>query len=55
MEQNYRHEYKYLISRQAAELLKRRLPHFMQRDSHAGPSGMVVHERSNMAGKRTGT
>ena len=39
MEQNYRHEYKYLISRQAAELLKRRLPHFMQRDSHAGPSG----------------
>ena len=39
MEQNYRHEYKYLISRQSAELLKRRLPHFMQRDSHAGPSG----------------
>ena len=39
MEQNYRHEYKYLISRQSAELLKRRLPHFMQRDSHAGSSG----------------
>ena len=39
MEKNYRHEYKYLISRQSAELLKRRLPHFMQPDSHAGPSG----------------
>ena len=39
MDKNYRHEYKYMISRQAAELLKRRLPHFMKRDSHAGPSG----------------
>ena len=39
MEQNYRHEYKYLISRQSAELLKLRLPHVMGRDPHAGPIG----------------
>ena len=39
MEKNYRHEYKYMISREAAELLRRRLPHFMKRDSHAGPTG----------------
>ena len=39
MEKNFRHEYKYLISRASAELLKRRLPHVMQRDQHAGPTG----------------
>ncbi len=39
MEKNYRHEYKFMISQEAAELLRRRLPCFMQRDSHAGPTG----------------
>ena len=39
MEKNYRHEYKFLISKSAAELLRLRLPHFMRRDSHAGPTG----------------
>ena len=42
MEQNYRHEYKYLISRQSALLLKHRLPHFMQPDPHAGPTGQYT-------------
>lgn len=42
MEKNYRHEYKYLISRASAELLRRRLPHFMKRDPHAGPSGQYT-------------
>ena len=39
MEQGYRHEYKYLISKADAELLKLRLPHFMERDPHAGETG----------------
>lgn len=39
MEQNYRHELKFLISRQTSEMLKLQLPHVMQRDSHAGPAG----------------
>ena len=39
MEKGYRHEYKFLISRSSAELLKLRLPHIMERDSHAGPTG----------------
>ncbi len=39
MEQGYRHEYKYLISRADAELLKRRLPYIMQPDKHAGETG----------------
>ena len=39
MEKGYRHEFKYLISRADAELLKRRLPHFMERDPHAGETG----------------
>ena len=39
MKEGYRHEYKYLISRSAAELLRRRLPCIMERDSHAGPKG----------------
>lgn len=39
MEKNYRHEYKFLISRQDASLLKLRLPHVMSRDPHVGPTG----------------
>lgn len=39
MEKNFRHEYKFLISKEAAEILKRRLPYVMQRDPHAGPEG----------------
>ena len=39
MENGLRHEYKYLISRADAELLKLRLPHIMERDPHAGESG----------------
>lgn len=42
MEKNFRHEYKYLISRQSAELLKLRLPHVMQRDRHAGETGQYT-------------
>ncbi|MBR3972451.1 MAG: polyphosphate polymerase domain-containing protein [Oscillospiraceae bacterium] len=42
MEKNYRHEYKFLISRQASELIKRRLSHVMQRDAHAGPTGQYT-------------
>lgn len=39
MEKGYRHEYKYLISKADAELLKLRLPHIMEPDPHAGESG----------------
>ncbi len=39
MEKGFRHEYKYLISRADAELLKLRLPHIMERDPHAGETG----------------
>lgn len=42
MEANYRHEYKYLISRSSAQLLKLRLPHIMQRDPHAGEQGQYT-------------
>ena len=42
MEKNFRHEYKYLISRGSAELLKLRLPHVMQHDRHAGPTGQYT-------------
>ena len=42
MEKNFRHEYKYLISRQAADLLRLRLPHVMQPDRHAGPTGQYT-------------
>lgn len=42
MKNGYRHELKYLISRASAELLRRRLPHFMGRDPHAGPSGQYT-------------
>lgn len=39
MDKNYRHEYKFLISQASAEILRLRLPHFMKRDPHAGPTG----------------
>lgn len=39
MEKGYRHEYKYLISKADAELLKLRLPHIMEPDPHAGETG----------------
>ncbi len=42
MEKNYRHEYKFLISKNSADLLRLRLPHFMKRDSHAGPTGQYT-------------
>ena len=42
MKENYRHEYKFLISQNAAQLLKLRLPHIMRRDPHAGPSGQYT-------------
>ena len=39
MEKNFRHEYKYLISRSSAELLKVRLKGLMRHDPHTGPTG----------------
>ncbi len=39
MTNGYRHEYKYLISKADAELLKLRLPHIMEPDAHAGETG----------------
>lgn len=42
MKDGFRHEYKYLISRYTAELLKRRLPTVMARDPHAGPTGQYT-------------
>ena len=42
MEKNFRHEYKFLISRSAATLLKHRLPCIMDRDPHAGPGGQYT-------------
>lgn len=42
MEKNFRHEYKFMISREAALLLKLRLPHVMKRDPHAGPTGQYT-------------
>lgn len=42
MQEGYRHEYKYIISKSAAELLKRRLPCMMARDPHAGDTGQYT-------------
>lgn len=42
MKNGYRHEYKFLISRSSAELLRRRLPGLMERDPHAGPAGQYT-------------
>lgn len=39
MEKGLRHEFKYLISKADAELLKRRLPHIMEPDPNAGETG----------------
>lgn len=39
MKDGLRHEYKFLISRGHAELLKLRLPHLMQRDANVGQNG----------------
>jgi len=39
MEKGLRHEFKFLISKADAELLKLRLPRIMERDPHAGESG----------------
>ena len=42
MKNGMRHELKYIISRSAADLLRRRLPGLMQRDPHAGPTGQYT-------------
>lgn len=42
MKDGYRHECKYLISREGAELLRLRLPHIMQRDPYAGAKGQYT-------------
>lgn len=42
MKNGFRHEYKFLISTSAAELLKRRLPTLMARDPYAGPTGQYT-------------
>lgn len=42
MQNGYRHEFKYLISKSGAEILRRRLPHIMQRDPHAGKTGQYT-------------
>ena len=42
MKNGYRHELKYIISRASAEILRRRLPHFMARDPHAGAQGQYT-------------
>jgi len=42
MKQGYRHEYKFLISRTHADLLRMRLPHMMERDPHAGENGVYT-------------
>lgn len=42
MRDGYRHEYKYIISGAAAELLKRRLKCMMALDPHAGPAGQYT-------------
>ena len=45
MEEGLRHEYKYLISRADAELLKLRLPCVMERDPNAGEGGQYTIRR----------
>ena len=42
MQNGYRHEFKYLISKSSAEILRLRLPHIMQRDPHAGKTGQYT-------------
>ena len=42
MQNGYRHEYKFIISKSAAEFLKLRLPCMMARDPHAGETGQYT-------------
>ncbi len=42
MQEGYRHELKFLISRESANLLRVRLPRVMGRDPHAGPHGVYT-------------
>lgn len=42
MENNYRHEHKFLISQAGAELLRRRLSGLMKPDPHAGETGQYT-------------
>lgn len=42
MKDGYRHEYKFLISRSAAQLLKLRLAGLMERDPYTGPTGQYT-------------
>lgn len=42
MKDHYRHEFKFLISPNAAQLLKLRLPYLMERDPHAGQEGQYT-------------
>lgn len=42
MKDHYRHEYKYLISKEAAKLLSLRLPHVMKRDPHVAEKGQYT-------------
>lgn len=42
MDHGMRHELKFLISASSAELLRRRLPCIMRRDSHAGQAGQYA-------------
>lgn len=42
MQNGYRHEYKFIISKSAAEFLKLRLPCMMARDPHAGEAGQYT-------------
>lgn len=42
MQNGYRHEFKYLISKQSADLLRLRLPCIMERDVHAGQTGQYT-------------
>jgi len=42
MKEGFRHEYKFMISRASADLLRLRLPHFMERDPHAGDTGRYI-------------
>ena len=42
MKDGYRHEYKYWISRQSADLLRRQLPHLLRPDPHVGPTGQYT-------------
>lgn len=42
MQNGYRHEFKYLISKRSADILRYRLPHVMQRDPNVGKTGQYT-------------